>query len=105
MNEDDDAECAKSAGLQPGEVVARDVLHHTAAALDHASVARHERHAKEVVLDRAEAVSQRPGGRRGDDRAKRAPREARRIDAQPCAAVGELLAQLVQSDPGFRGGG
>ena len=66
--------------------------------MDHAAVTGHERDAEQMVLDRSEAVSQRTRGRGRDDGAERAAGQTGRIDSEPRAAVGELLAQLIEPD-------
>src|SRR2546425_6740482 len=75
------------------------------AALYQAAVTGDERDAEDVVAHRAEALAQRPRGRGGHDGAERAPGEAGRIEREPGAAVGELLAQQVAADPRLGGGG
>src|SRR6266850_483982 len=102
MHEHNDPERPEAAGLQAREIVTRNVLHHATAALHHAAVARDECDAEQMILDGAEAVTERTRRRGGDDRAQRASRETGWVDAEPRAAVGELLAQLVESDSGFR---
>ena len=98
MHEHDHAERAEAAGLQSGEVVPGDVLHDAPTALDHAAVTGYERDAEQMVLDRSEAVSQRPRGRGRDDGAEGASGQTGRIDREPRPPVGELLAQLIESD-------
>src|SRR5213080_198406 len=69
------------------------------------NVAGYEGDAQDVVTHCAEALAQRPRGRRGHDGAERAPREPRRIEREPRSAVGELLAQQVAADPRLGSGG
>src|SRR5437773_1475236 len=103
MHEHDHAEGAEAARLQPGEVIAGDVLHDAPTALHHAAVAGYERDAEQMILDRSEAVPQRARRRGRDDGAERAPGETGRINREPRAAVGELLAQLIEPDAGLGG--
>src|SRR6266545_7042597 len=83
MHEHDHAEGAEAARLQPGEIIAGDVLHDAPAALHHATVAGYERDAEQVILDRSEAVPQRARRRGRDDGAERAPGETGRINREP----------------------
>ncbi len=56
-------------------------------------------------LDRTEAVPQRACRRGGHHGAKCAPGETGWIDRQPGAAIGKLLAQLIEPDARLRGRG
>ena len=104
VHQHDHAERPERPGLESRQVVAGDVLHHAAAALDDAPVAGDERDAEQVVAHRAEPGAQRTGGARRDDRPERATRDAGGIQREPGAPVGELLAQGVPADARLGGG-
>src|SRR5207244_2747337 len=61
-------------------------------------VAGAEGDAQEVVAHGPEPLSQGARRRGRDHRAEGAAREPRRVEREPCAAVGELLAQQVAAD-------
>ena len=105
MHQHDHAERAEPARLELRQIVARDVFHHPPAALDDAAVAGDECDAQDMVAHGPEPLSQRPRGGRRHHRAEGAAREPGGIEAEPGAAVGELLAQQVAANPGLRGGG
>ena len=63
MHEHDDTEGAKSACLEPREIITRHVFHHAPAALHHPAIAGHERDTEQMIFDRPKAMPQRTGRR------------------------------------------
>ncbi len=88
MHQHDDPECTERPSLEPCQVVARHVLHHPAAALDHAAVTGHEGDPEQVVPYGAEAAAQRSRRGGGHDGAQGAPRQPGRVDREPGAVIG-----------------
>ena len=99
------AQPAARAGHKPRQVVAGDVLHHAAAAVDDRAVRQPQGDAQQEVARRAVAVGARTGQRRCERLGDGAVFHAGWVERQHLAALGQRPAQLAQRDPALDDGG
>ena len=97
----DDAERAERTGEQLAEVVAGDVLHDAAAALERDAAAVDGVDADHVVAHRAVAEPARAGPVRGHDAAERGLGRAGHVDRQLLPLGGERGGKVGHADAGF----